>query len=274
MDGPVTTFAVLGDTHNFCGEAMASALARCPGLDFFLHVGDDVGSGGAYDNWLALHADSRGLIPGNLMLPVVGNHDTMDGDGAHYRMVFASPPGGPPGMRAGMTYACEIGDALFVALGDTENEAETAQWLQGVLRRSDKKWRILSLHSGPYTCWINTEEYERRLGAAAQQLGFDLVLSGHDHVYHRATIRDNATQPVGSVIRTDQGVTYVQCGSSGHAANGEENHRPIWNKIHETSRPVYALITVTREKINIKGVELSQTHPEGVVFDDVNILKF
>ena len=148
-DGPAFTFAVLGDTHNNCGAAMASALRRCPGLDFFLHVGDYVGSGGAYDNWLALHEDSRGLLPQNLMLPVVGNHDTMDGDGSHYRMVFNSPPNGPPGARPGMTYACEIGDALFIALGDIDNEHAAVLWLGNVLSNSKKKWRILFLHCGP-----------------------------------------------------------------------------------------------------------------------------
>ena len=271
-DGPAVTFAVLGDTHNLCGGAMASALLR-PGLDFFLHVGDYVGSGGAYDNWLALHEDSRGLLPNHLMLPVVGNHDTMDGDGAHYRMVFNSPHNGPPGARPGMTYTCEIGDALFVALGDGESAEATVPWLLDVLGRSDKKWRILFLHSGPYTCWIEPEEYERKLGGLAQQLGFDLVLSGHDHVYHRATIRDHATQPVGPVIRAEQGVTYVQCGTSGHGQDCGGNHRPIWNKIHEAPRPVYSLVTVTKGKINIKGVELSQAYPEGIVFDDVDIVK-
>jgi len=272
-NGPAVTFAVLADTHNACGDAMASALQHCPGLDFFMHVGDYVGSGGAYGNWLALHEDSRGLLPRSLMLPVVGNHDTMDGDGAHYRMIFASPRNGPPGTRPGMTYACEVGDALFIALGDGESEYSTVLWARDMLSRSDKKWRILFLHSGPYTCWINTEEYERKLGALAQQLGFDLVLSGHDHVYHRATIRDNVTQPVTATIRADQGVTYVQCGSSGYAANDEESHRPIWNKIHETQQPVYSLITVTRERINIKGIELSKAHAEGIAFDDVDIVK-
>jgi len=271
--GPAITFAVLGDTHNFCGSAMASALRRCPGLDFFLHVGDYVGSGGAYENWLALHGDSRGLAPRNLMLPVVGNHDTMDGDGAHYRMVFASPHDGPPGMRPGMTYACEIGDALFIALGDAENESAIVPWLRDVLGRSGKTWRILFLHSGPYTCWINTDEYEKKLGGLAQQLGFDLVLSGHDHVYHRATIRDHITQQVSDVIRASQGVTYVQCGTSGHGQDCGGNHRPIWNKIHESNRPVYSLITVTQEKIILEGVELSDTHAEGLAFDRAEIVK-
>jgi len=276
-DGPAFTFAVLGDTHNYCGGAMASALARQHyiGPDFFLHVGDYVGSGGAYDNWLALHGDSGGLAPNNLMLPVVGNHDTMDGDGAHYRMVFASPQNGPPGARPGMTYACEIGDALFTALGDGESEPATLPWLRDVLRSSDKPWRILFLHSGPYTCWINTDEYEKKLGGLAQQLGFHLVLSGHDHVYHRATIHDHITQPVGDLIRAGQGVTYVQCGSSGHGRSvpsREEDHRPIWNRVYDSTQAVYSVITVTRDKITLEGVELSDTQAEGIVFDRAEIL--
>jgi len=273
-DGPSVTFAVLGDTHNVCGNAMASALRRCPKLDFFLHVGDYVGSGGAYDNWLALHDDSRGLIPHSLMLPVIGNHDMMDGDGAHYRMIFASPHNGPRGTHGGMTYYTEIGDALFISLGDVDNEQETVLWLRGVLGRSDKKWKILFMHSGPYTCYINTEEYERKMGGLAQQLGIDLVLSGHDHVYHRATIRDNITQPVTDVvIRAEQGVTYVQCGSSGHGNPEPGGHRPIWNKVYDSAEPVYSLITVTKEKISLKGVELSELQAEGVVFDDADIVR-
>jgi len=270
---PSFTFAVLGDTHNRCGDAMASALRRCPELDFFLHVGDYVGSGGAYGDWLALHGDSKGLLPENPVLPVVGNHDTMDGDGAHYRMVFHSPDNGPPGTRPGMTYACEIGAALFVALGDMESEQAIVSWLLDVLSHSEKKWRILFLHSGPYTCWINTEEYEKKLGGLAQRLGFDLVLSGHDHVYHRATIRDNATQPVGSVIDAGQGVTYVQCGTSGHGQDCGGDHRPIWNKIHESPRPVYALVTVSEARITVKGAELSEEHPEGNIFDSFELVK-
>ncbi|MCL2495205.1 MAG: metallophosphoesterase [Oscillospiraceae bacterium] len=272
-DGPAVTFAVLGDTHNKCGDAMASALRRSPAPDFFLHAGDYVGSGGAYGDWLALHGDSRGLLPEHPVLPVVGNHDTMDGDGAHYRMVFHSPDNGPPGTRPGMTYACEIGAALFIALGDMESEQATVSWLLDVLGRSSKKWRILFLHSGPYTCWINTEEYEKKLSGLAQRLGFDLVLSGHDHVYHRATVRDHITQPAGAVIDASQGVTYVQCGTSGHGQDCGGDHRPIWNKIHESPRPVYALISVRDDKIAIQGVELSDEQPEGVVFDEVAIVK-
>ena len=275
-NGPSFTFAVLADTHNYCGNAMASALERCPDLDFFMHAGDYVGSGGAYDNWLTLHEDSRGLLPRNLMLPVVGNHDTMDGDGSHYRMVFASPLNGPPSPRPGMTYACEIGSALFVALGDSEDEMASLQWLQELFMGTDKQWKILFIHSGPYTCYINPEEYEKKMGALAQLLGIDLVLSGHDHVYHRATIRNDVTQEVTEVIRTEQGVTYVQNGSSGGGRSHPtcmEDHRPIWNVVHDSSEAMYTLITVTQEKIYIEGVELADGQDAGTVIDAVDIIK-
>ena len=253
-EGPALTFAVLADTHDSCGGAMASALLH-PGLDFFLHAGDYVGSGNAYDHWLALHDDSRGLLPRSPLLPVVGNHDTMDGDGAHYRMIFASPRNGPAGCA--MTYCCEIGGALFVALGD-EMEPGLEQWLRGVCRDTKKAWKILFLHSGPYTCYLSSEAYEQTMSALARELGFDLVLSGHDHVYHRAAI---------------DGVTYVQCGSSGGIPGGQNTHRPIWEKIHETARPMYSLVTVTKQKLRLQGIALAQGCPEGIVFDDIEIVK-
>ena len=246
-DGPAVTFAVLTDTHNFCGRAMESALKRCPGLDFFLHVGDYVGSGGAYGDWLALHEDSRGLLSSNLLLPVIGNHDTMDGDGAHFHMIFGEA-----------AYAREIGCALFVALGE-ELDAQAEAWLYDIIENTTQTWKILLKHSGPYTCYLSSEAYEQKMSALVEKLGFDLVLSGHDHVYHRATIR---------------GVTYIQCGSSGHGRDvpsQKEDHRPIWDKIHDSTQPVYSLIEVTEEKINLWGAELSQERPEGIVFDRFHI---
>jgi len=107
----------------------------------------------------------------------------------------------------------------------------------------------------------------------AQQLGIDLVLSGHDHIYHRATICDNVTQTVNSSIQAGQGVTYVQCGSSGSGCGCGENHRPIWNRVYDTPGAVYSLIAVTADKISLKAAELSEDHTEGIVFDEIDIVK-
>lgn len=264
------TFAALADTHNRCGEAMASARRRCPDLDFFLHAGDYVGSGSAYGDWLALHRDAGGLAEESLMLPVVGNHDTMDGDGAHYRMMFASPGNGSPGAREGMNYFCELGHALFVALGENECEDSVRQWLGELTARSTAPWRILFLHSGPYTCYLSTDEYERHMSGLAETFGFQLVLSGHDHVYHRGTILDGRTLPVGEAVRAGEGVTYVQCGSSGGgraAPSCEEEHRPIWNKIYDSTKAMYSLVSVSRERICLTGVEVGSEK----VFDTFTI---
>ena len=88
------------------------------------------------------------------------------------------------------------------------------QWCKSVLDASDKKWRIVMTHAGPYTSnhdpldvrdyYINDSEY------SLDAMGVDLFLNGHDHIYIRSTVKNDIK------VNTGDGTTYLTGGTVGN----------------------------------------------------------
>ena len=97
----------------------------------------------------------------------------------------------------------EYGDAIFVILNgevtpadqEGRDHEERAPVCKSVLDASDKKWRVVMTHAGPYTSnhdpldvrdyYINDSEY------SLDAMGVDLFLNGHDHIYIRSTVKND-----------------------------------------------------------------------------------
>lgn len=116
----------------------------------------------------------------------------------------------------------EYGDAIFVILNGEVTPADQKaeimkkelQWCKSVLDASDKKWRIVMTHAGPYTSnhdpldvrdyYINDSEY------SLDAMGVDLFLNGHDHIYIRSTVKNDIK------VNTGDGTTYLTGGTVGN----------------------------------------------------------
>ncbi|HZK39668.1 MAG TPA: metallophosphoesterase [Clostridia bacterium] len=250
------SFAVLADTHNVCGEAMRAALKFDPELSFFAHMGDFVSAGGVYDDWLAYFDDAKGLFATYPTVPLSGNHDLSDGTGANYRMIYNNPQNGVVGAPKGLYYYTELNNTLFISLGGGyEDDAAIMDWITQTIRKTSMKWIIILVHEGPYTCYINSASEELKWGEFFGKAGVDLVLSGHDHTFHRATIKDHETLDVDQKNSSADGVTYLQCATSGGASNHNwAKHRPIWNAVYDSKTPSASIFRVSDEKIQVNSL--------------------
>ncbi len=114
----------------------------------------------------------------------VGNHE---GWGANTK-AFTQAPASPSNNQA--YYSFEIGDALFVVLS-TQHKinkgSEQYNFLEDVLKNSDKKWKIVMFHKSAYVGGGHGEYKPVKKVAEAlfPKYKVDLVLSGHSHFYQR-----------------------------------------------------------------------------------------
>lgn len=250
------SFAVLADTHNVCGEAMRTALKYDPEISFFAHAGDFVSAGGVYDDWLEYSDDAKGLFEIYPTVPVSGNHDLSDGTGANYRMIFNNPANGVAGGPKGLYYYTELNNTLIISLGGGyEDDAAIMAWITETIRNTAMKWKVILVHEGPYTCYINSASEELKWGNFFGKTDIDLVISGHDHTFQRATIKDHQTLDVNREISSADGITYLQCATSGGASNHDwAKHRPIWNAVYDSKTPSTSILRVSDEKIRVNSL--------------------
>lgn len=269
------SFAVLADTHDVCGEAMRAALKFDPELSFFAHAGDFVSAGGVYDDWLAYFKDAKGLFATYPTVPVSGNHDLSDGTGANYRMIYNNPANGVAGALKGLYYYTELNNTLFISLGGGyEDDAAIMDWINDTIRNTSMKWIVILVHEGPYTCYINSASEELKWGEFFGNAGIDLVISGHDHTFQRATIKDHETLDVDQKISSAYGVTYLQCATSGGASNHNwANHRPIWNAVYDSKTPSVSILRVSDEKIQVNSLCLADNAEGFEEFDRFEMTK-
>lgn len=269
------SFAVLADTHDACGEALRAALKCDPELSFFAHAGDFVSAGGEYDYWLEYFNDADGVFTRYPTVPVSGNHDLSDGIGANYRLIYNNPSNGVAGALKGLYYYTELNNTLFISAGGGfSDDAAIMDWMSETIRNTAMKWKIVLTHEGPYTCFINSASEELKWGDFFGKAGIDLLISGHDHTYQRATIKDHNTLDVGKVISSADGVTYLQSGSSGGPSNHDwDLHRPIWNAVYDSKTPVVSILKVSDDKIQVKAICVADNAEGFTEFDWFEITK-
>ena len=268
-------FAVLADTHNHCGKAMRAAIKSEPDIAFFAHMGDFVSAGGVYDDWLNYSKDAEGLQAVYPKVSVAGNHDLSDGTGANYRLVHNNPTNGVAGAPKGLYYYTELNNTLFVCLGGGFGDDKAIMaWVDEILRNTKMKWKIVMTHEGPYTCYINSAAEEIKWGEYFGNTSIDMLISGHDHTYQRATIKDHQTLDVKEHVSSADGVTYLQCATSGGASHHDwAQHRPIWNAVYDSMTPSATILHVTDEKIQVK-VQRATDDAEGFeVYDRFELTK-
>lgn len=69
-----------------------------------------------------------------------------------------------------------------------------SDWLKADMEKSDKPWKIVALHRGPYGATYDSAEVRDALTPAFDEAGIDLVLQGHDHNYVRTYAMNNKTE--------------------------------------------------------------------------------
>lgn len=184
-----TRFAAIADMGT--GSAAQAAIARQMALfapEYVVAAGDVVYPDGAaedYDkHFFKPYAALIGQIP---FYPVMGNHDVRTENGAPLLKAFALPA--EPG--AERYYSFRQGPAQFWGLdstGDLSASSPQLTWLAQDAAASRAPWKIAFFHHPAYSTGLHggSDRVRRHLAPLLEQLGFDLVITGHDHHYERA----------------------------------------------------------------------------------------
>jgi len=223
------TFIDLADTQAknegeavLSSQTIAKALDTVTNADFMVHNGDivDTGSNEEQWNWLLGHAQESLL--NTTLVPASGNHDEQDNAFMDH---FDVKPAEGSATTSGAYYSLDYCNAHFIVLNTNEDSAEYAdftpaqiQWLRDdvqAARDAGAKWIIVDLHKGPYTTSNHATDSDimgpngvRTLVAPIMSdLGIDLVLQGHDHIYARSkSIKSDGTAaPTDKITETLNG---------------------------------------------------------------------
>ncbi|WP_339317493.1 S-layer homology domain-containing protein [Paenibacillus sp. FSL R10-2734] len=201
------TFIDLADTQAktedeaiLSGETMAKALTTFPNAEFVAINGDIVDTGTNESQWNWLLGHSQETLLNTTIVPVAGNHE--DKANAFYEHYNIKEAAGSP-TETGAYYSYDYSNAHFVVLNTNENSDEFANFSEAQLnwmkadvkaaKAAGAKWIIVAMHKGPYTTSNHATDKDimgangerAKVAPMMAELGIDLVLQGHDHIYAR-----------------------------------------------------------------------------------------
>lgn len=257
------TIQVLGDLQggydNFPSvyENMKTVLTD---PDLIVQVGDFADNNNDYNEWTAIDRNMKSVLDSNIWSSVVGNHDS-NNDAEALTSYFNSPSNGTH--EESRNYHYEIGNAVVYVL-DTESynydPGFTGQIrkMQEVFNNSDKLFKIVVQHRTPYP--QNYDELDvRKLAPLYESMGVDLVLTGHDHVYSRTSMK-SALDGEGNLLLAKSptlagdAAAYVVMGSStGSKYYSANTGRPWTDVVYDDNNPTFAKLNINEKTLNFKA---------------------
>ncbi len=221
------------DHYERYAETIETAHALYPDARFVVSAGDQVDMGGNNKHWnYFLNSTDEFLsLP---FMPTTGNHED---EGAVLTGVFELPNVPEQDLETGVFYSYEYNGVHFTVLNTNDDEDDKLskaqiEWLKNDIKNSNAKFNIVVLHKAPYSNGSHyddgeVEGFRNQLGALLPNLGVDLVVQGHDHVYLRTdALYANAVVPCKTETVSyngqdyelkinPKGTIYSICGTSG-----------------------------------------------------------
>ena len=177
------------------------AVETVQGASFMVINGDIVDTGMNEEQWNWLLGSAKDTLMNIPFVPAAGNHEE---DKFSFIEHFNLIPAPNSATESGAYYSFDYNNAHFIVLNTNEDSKQyqdftpaQIQWLKGdaaAAKAAGAQWLIAVLHKGPYTTSNHAEDADiqdangvRALVAPLfNQLGVDLVLQGHDHIYARS----------------------------------------------------------------------------------------
>jgi 3',5'-cyclic AMP phosphodiesterase CpdA len=198
------------------------AVETVKGAKFMVLNGDIVDTGLNEGQWDWLLGHSKDTLMNLTIAPIAGNHEEDKNSFFEHFDVFPAPFSPT---ESGAYYSFDYANAHFIMLNTNEDSKAYAdftpaqiQWLKGdaaAAKAAGAQWLIAVLHKGPYTTSNHAEDADimgengvRALVAPLfNQIGVDLVLQGHDHIYARSKpIADGAAVEAQTTAETLNGM--------------------------------------------------------------------
>ena len=194
-DAPVR-LGFLTDTQQDLAIAQrASMQLSSEHLDALIHGGDMVQWGGSDAQWTSLLAAMAPSISKTPLVVAAGNHDFFwDADGEHLGQYFGVQP-------PRSWYRTRVGAIQLIVLDSSHATSALGVAQRSFLRaalQSDAPWKIVIFHHALFSEGIAHSPWAKAIRTQAhdvvralmlddiEQLGADLVLTGHTHLFERS----------------------------------------------------------------------------------------
>ena len=218
-----TNFIVMGDTQadnpdvfSAYNQAISSSGIN---YDFAIQTGDFVDDGGEYTLWSNILSLFSQYFGDTDFVQVFGNHEYEGNEDGHFPETVNFTPGEKYySVTYGNVYVAVINCYLV------EDMEEAAAWIKADAAKSDAVWKVLTLHRPPY--YTNTiggsENSHNIVPALADEAGFDVVFSGHDHSFAR-------TKPMKGGEVNENGTVYYIVGAAEQGGKYSITDNPEFN---------------------------------------------
>ncbi len=175
-------------------NTMEQAFKMYPDAKFIANTGDLVDYGMNTNQWQWMFDTASDNLMSTYLMPATGNHEEKDEHSTVSNFVLPNVP--EQDTSTGVYYSYDYNN-LHIAVLNTndldENEALNAQqlqWLKDDMAASDAEWKIVTFHKAIYSNGSHYDDDDvvamrEQLSSLLPDLGIDLVLQGHDHVYMR-----------------------------------------------------------------------------------------
>lgn len=228
--------------------------------NFGLQTGDAVDNPRAYKDW----GDYTGLFNGETMgstnmVQVLGNHE-LQGEALESKTMF-----GLDASYGGSCYSRTYGNVYLAVINYTGNAAQlrsALEWLKTDVQSSNADWKILTMHQPPY--YTNgaggNAEINALVPKVVDELGIDVVFSGHDH----SLARTNMLR--GDEIDEDHGAVYYICGTSGEksyniTSQGTFDYDRIFALATLDFTAIYLTAHADRDTLTINVYDIAKSAP-------------
>ncbi|QOX63307.1 LysM peptidoglycan-binding domain-containing protein [Anoxybacterium hadale] len=246
-------------------KSMDFALTKLEKMEFFLTAGDITQDGYKSSEWDACFEVMGDYFSKYPSITIPGNHE-MKGDWNFINFAGRfNLPGGDAGTSFDNTIgAMEYGDACFVIINtEVTPPAEKPEilqkqldWAKACFEQSNKKWRIMVAHAGPYTSNHDPMEVRPYLIDAIDDMKVDLFLNGHDHIYIRGTVKNDQKVPLG------EGTTYITGGTVGNKYYDYLDRSKYFTDSYHDDEDQQTVNLVTVSKDGIKVTSMQKADPE------------
>ncbi len=240
-------FAADTQDHRFpvWRETLQAAAGRSDDMAFILHGGDIVDDGHQLNQWLNFLEASQPFLRSTPFVPAMGNHDVYGQGRNWFGQFFPYPQEGAPETAV---YSLGYGSLrLFVLNSEADRSSmeRQAAWLREEVKAAEEPWLAAVLHRAPY----NSNPLRSPDASAAvfapvlEELGMDLVLTAHDHVYMR-------TKPMyeGEPASGQPGTVYVTGGVAGKKFYPGQSFS-YTDVLYAEDVPTYVMITAAESRL-------------------------
>lgn len=195
-----------------------TAFEMYPDAAFFMHTGDHVDHGDNFKQWKWMFNSASEHLMSSVLMPTAGNHENHGEFALDDNFVLPNVP--EQDTMTGVYYSFDYNNAHFIVLNSNDDEdngisAEQIEWMKADAAASDAQWKFVMLHKAPYSNGSHYDdgdvvELRKVLSKLMPELGIDMVLQGHDHVYLRTdAMNNNEVVEVYEMSVDNNGKTYT-----------------------------------------------------------------